>query len=72
MLGFIKAVSDTGLDTINAVYCDKPLIFTRAMSWEKLVSHYWAVSEVDFCLLMQSVDNTNTQHKNITDITQLM
>ena len=28
---FIKAVSDTVLDMINAVYHDKPLIFIRAI-----------------------------------------
>ena len=28
---FIKAVSDTVLDAINAVYHDKPLVFIRAI-----------------------------------------
>ena len=31
MFEFIKAVSDTVFDMINAVYYDKPLIFTRAI-----------------------------------------
>ena len=41
---FIKAVSDTVFDMINVVYYDKPLIFTRAMFREKLVSHHQAVN----------------------------
>ena len=43
---FIKAVSDTVLDTMNATDCAKPLIFTGAMFQEKLVSHRRAVSEI--------------------------
>ena len=31
MFEFIKAVSETVLDMINAVYHDKPLMFTRAI-----------------------------------------
>ena len=31
MFMFIKAVSDTVLDMINAIYHDKPLIFIRAI-----------------------------------------
>ena len=31
MFEFIKAVSDTVLDMINAAYSDKPLIFTKAI-----------------------------------------
>ena len=42
-LQFTKAVSDTVLDMINAAYYNKPLIFTRATFWEKLVSHHQAV-----------------------------
>ena len=37
-------------DMINAVYRDKPLIFTEATLWEKLVSHHRAVNAVDSCL----------------------
>ena len=39
-IGFelIKAVSDTVLDMINAVYYDKPLIFIRATFQENLIS----------------------------------
>ena len=40
----IKAVSDTVLDIINAVYCDLPLIFIGATFREKLVSHLHAVN----------------------------
>ena len=31
MFEFIKAVSDTGLDKINAAYYDKPLILIRSI-----------------------------------------
>ena len=31
MFMFIKAVSDTAFDMINAVYHDKPLIFIKAV-----------------------------------------
>ena len=41
---FIKAVSDTVLDTINATYYAKPLIIIEAMFREKLVSHHQAVN----------------------------
>ena len=41
---FIKAVSDTVLDKINAAYYDKPLIFTLATFKEKLFSHHRAVN----------------------------
>ena len=37
---------------INAVYHDKPLIFTRATFWVKLVLHNQAVNEADSCLHM--------------------
>ena len=40
----IKAVSDTVLDKINAVYHDKPLIFIGAALREKLISHHQAVN----------------------------
>ena len=40
MFEFIKAVSDTVLDMINAVYDDKPLIFIGATFREQLVSHH--------------------------------
>ena len=40
---FIKAVSDTVLDMINAAYHDKPLILIRATFREKLVSYHRAV-----------------------------
>ena len=41
---FIKAVSDTVLDMINAVYHDKPLIFIGATLWEMHVSQHQAVN----------------------------
>ena len=44
---FIKAVSDTVFDLINAFYHDKPLIFIGATFQEKLVSHHQAVNEAD-------------------------
>ena len=47
----IKAVSDTVLDTINAIYHDKPLVLIGAKFREKLVSHHQAVNEVDSCLI---------------------
>ena len=47
MLKFIKAVSDTVFEMINAVYHDKPLIFIRATFREKLLSYHQAVNEVD-------------------------
>ena len=37
---FIKAVSDTVLDMINAAYYDKTLVFIGATFWEKLVFHH--------------------------------
>ena len=46
----MKAVSDTVLDMINAVYYDKPLIFIGAKFREKFVSHHRAVNEADSCL----------------------
>ena len=55
MFEFIKAVSDTVLDMINAAYQDKPSSFIGAMFREKLISHHWAVNEADSCLLMQSL-----------------
>ena len=42
---FIKTVSDTVLDMINAVYHDKPLILIGATCWAKLVSHHRTVNE---------------------------
>ena len=39
-----KAVSDTVFDIINAIYYDKPLIFTRAKFQEKLISHHQEVN----------------------------
>ena len=42
---FIKAVSETVLDSINAIYHDKPLTFTGSTFREKLVFHYQAVNE---------------------------
>ena len=50
MLEFIKAVSETVFDMINAAYHDKPLIFIGATFREKLVSHHRAVNEADSCL----------------------
>ena len=50
MLMFIKAVSDTVLDMINAIYHDKPLISIGATYREKLVPHHRAVHEADCCL----------------------
>ena len=44
MLEFIKAVSDTVFDMINAVHYDKPLVFTAATFQKKLVSHHEAVN----------------------------
>ena len=41
---FIKAVSETVLDSINAIYYDKPLIFLVATFRQKLISHYQAVN----------------------------
>ena len=41
---FIKAVSDTVFEMINAVYHDKPLIFIGATFWKKLVSHPQALN----------------------------
>ena len=41
---FIKAVSDTVLDMINAVHHDKPWIFNGATVREKLNSHHQTVS----------------------------
>ena len=45
MFVFIKAVSHTVFDMMNAVYRDKPLIFIGATFREKLVSHYRPVTE---------------------------
>ena len=53
MFEFIKAISETVLDMINAVSHDKPLTLTRAVFWEKLVSHRQALNEADSCLLMR-------------------
>ena len=44
IFAFIKAVSDTVLDMINAVYLDKPLIFIGTTFREKLVSFHQAVN----------------------------
>ena len=41
---FIKAISDTGFDMINAVYHDKHLIFIRATFREKLFSQHQAMN----------------------------
>ena len=49
MLEFIKAVSDTAFDMINAVYHDKPLMFIGATFREKLASYHLAVNEVLVC-----------------------
>ena len=40
----IKAVSDTVLDMMNAVYHDKPLIFIGATFQKKLVYHHRTVN----------------------------
>ena len=45
---FIRAVSNTVLDMINAVYHNNPLIPIKAMFREKLVSHHRAVNEGRF------------------------
>ena len=42
---FIKAISDTVLDMLNAFYHDKPLIAMEATFRENLVSHLWAVND---------------------------
>ena len=42
---FIKGVSDTVFDMINAVYNDKPLILTRIVLWEKLISTHRTVNK---------------------------
>ena len=42
---FIKAVSNTVLDTTNVVYHDKTLIFIRTTFREELISYHWAVNE---------------------------
>ena len=55
MFEFIKAVSDTVFDMINAVYHDKPLIFIRAMFREKLISHHQAVSEPDVIAIAKNL-----------------
>ena len=48
MFAYIKAISDTTLDMINAVYHDKPLNFIGATFREKLVvSHHRAVNKAD-------------------------
>ena len=44
MFKFIEAVSETAFDMINATYYGKPLVFIRAISREKLVSHHQAVN----------------------------
>ena len=44
MFQFIKAVSVTVLDMINAVFHDKPLIFIGATYREMLVSHHQAIN----------------------------
>ena len=41
---FIKVVSDTVFDMINAAYRDKPLIFIGAMFREKLAFHHHEVN----------------------------
>ena len=41
---FIKAVSETVLDMINAAYYDKPFVYIRATFQEKLVSLREAVN----------------------------
>ena len=53
MFEFIKAVSNTEFEMINAVDQDKCLILIGAMFQEKLVSHSRAVNEADSCLLMR-------------------
>ena len=53
MFEFIKAVSDSLLGMINAVYHDKPSIFIGATFHEKLVSHHGAVNQADSCLHMR-------------------
>ena len=45
MFEFIKAVSDTVLDTINATYYDKPFIIIGTPVQKKLVSDYRAVNK---------------------------
>ena len=54
---FIKAVSDTVLGMMNAVCHDKPLIFIRAMFWEKLISHHQAVNILWLHTTQYSVEN---------------
>ena len=49
---FIRAVSNRVLNVINTLYCVKPLIFIGATLLEKLVSYHQAVSEANFCLLI--------------------
>ena len=51
---FIKAISDTVFDMINAFYPDKPLVFIRATFQKKFVSHHPAVNEADSCLLIHA------------------
>ena len=56
MFEFIKAVSDTVLDMINAAYYDKLLMFIGAtFRGEKLVSYHRKVNEADSCLLMKRI-----------------
>ena len=50
---FIKAVSDTVLDMMNAIYHDKPLTLIGAVFREKLVFHHQAVNEADSWLLSE-------------------
>ena len=50
---FIKDVSDTVFDMINAAYHGKLLMFIRVTFWEKIASQHRAVNEADSCLLMR-------------------
>ena len=52
---FIKAISETFLDMINAAYREKHLMYIGASFREKLVSHHQAASEADAHLLLRSV-----------------
>ena len=53
MFEFIKAVSDTVFDTINAAYYDKPLIFIGATFQVRFAFYHRAMNEADSCLLMR-------------------
>ena len=52
MFKFIKVISGTVLDTINAVYHNKPLIFIRATFRKSVFYHHRSINEADSCLLI--------------------